>query len=241
MSILASDSSLVARFRIQNHDYLWLIDTGASISALKYKHIAALNIPFHKQKCTVNGIGGTIEAIGYIYVQLVANGESFDHKIYIFNSLPCLADGIIGNDFLSKHGAVLDYNSNTLRLAGNSGKEISLPFFNTKYNDVSIIVPPRSESIHYINTDMTDECIVCTKELCRGVFLANTIVRPVNGVIPIKILNTTEEQIHIKNIKPQLESLHNYALCSFSPMQGNAERVKKLFTLLQLNHLNTEE
>ena len=49
-----------------NHLYTWLIDTGASISAIKYKHIAELNAPIQKGKLVVNGIGGKIEAIGFV-------------------------------------------------------------------------------------------------------------------------------------------------------------------------------
>lgn len=62
-NIYSCNSSLVGKFIVNQQEYLWLIDTGASISAIQQKYVAKLNIPFYKGKCTVNGIGGSIEAI----------------------------------------------------------------------------------------------------------------------------------------------------------------------------------
>lgn len=240
-NIYSCNSSLVGKFIVNQQEYLWLIDTGASISAIQQKYVAKLNIPFYKGKCTVNGIGGSIEAIGYVVLQLVANGETFHHKIYVFDSLPCLANGILGNDFLSKYKTVLDYNSGTLSLTAKSGMKICLSLYDIDNKKISLNIPPRSESIHYIKTSMTDDCVVCTDEIYSGIFLANTIVTPVNGMIPVKILNTTENKVKITELKPQLERLKDYNLCTFNKTRSNADRVKELFSYLHLNHLNKEE
>lgn len=88
---------------------------------------------------------------------------------------------------------------------------------------------------------MTDDCVVYTDEIYSGIFLANTIVTPVNGMIPVKILNTTENEVTITELKPQLERLKDYNLCTFNKTRSNADRVKELFSYLHLNHLNKEE
>lgn len=102
-------------------------------------------------------------------------------------------------------------------------------------------LPARSESIHYVSTNLTEECVVCTKEISEGIFVASTLAAPINGKIPIRILNTTANDIELSQIKLNIQSSKDFDVCVFNTKPKNAERVKSLFSKLNLNHLNKEE
>lgn len=244
--VFASNSNCYVELYVDKSTYLFLIDTGATISAIKYKHVIELNIPIHKESIKISGIGGTVEAIGYVYLTMSncydLGGQTFKQKFYVFNSLPCMAHAILGQDFLMKFNAVLDYGCRSLTL-NNNDANVSLPLkLNNTRGSYNLTLPPRSESIHYIPTDITEECLVCSSELRTGIFIASVLVKPINGVIPILILNTNETEAHIDTIDPTLHKISEYHLCTFEQCGNiNADRVRKLFSLLSLKHLNEEE
>lgn len=235
--ILSCKSNCSISLPINSHAFQWLLDTGASISAIKYKHVLEERIGFCKENISINGIGGKVTTIGYCYLNFNVNGHQLKHKFYVFDFLPIRANGIIGQDFLTKYKAVLDFNHNIITLS-TYYNNINLPI-NTISNNLDI--PPRCESIHYITTDIEDECLVCASDISDGIYLASSLVKPVCGRIPIKILNTTEDYVTLREIKPTIHSLSDYNLCSFSQSESNAFRVRKLLSLLQLSHLNGEE
>lgn len=236
-NILSCNSNCLINLAINDDSCSWLLDTGASISAIKYKHVIEQRISCYKERIPINGIGGKVTTIGYCYINLNVNGHHLRHKFYVFEFLPIRAHGIIGQDFLTRYKAVLNFNHNKVILS--TGKAtISLPIH---MNKSFLDIPPRCESIHYIATDIQDECLVCASVISDGIFLASSLVKPTCGRIPIKILNTTEENFIISEIKPVIHSLSDYNLCSFTKTEKNANRVKRLFSSLQLKHLNEEE
>lgn len=85
----------------------WLLDTGATLSAIELKHLASKNIPFHKERVRINGIGGAVYTEGYL---------ELEHKIYVFDTLPCKTDGILGQDFMNKFKCILNFEQNTLTI-----------------------------------------------------------------------------------------------------------------------------
>lgn len=235
--ILSCNSNCSISLPLNNSAFKWLLDTGASISAIKYKHVLEQQIEYYKENISINGIGGKVITIGYCYLNLNLNDYHLRHKFYVFEYLPIKAHGIIGQEFLTKYNAVLDFSHNIITLSINNNK-FDLPIStSSNYLEIS----PRCESIHYISTDIKGECLVCASELRDGVYLASSLVKPVCGRIPVKILNTTEDYVTLEQIKPTLHSVSDYNICSFSQSESNAKRVKKLFSLLQLKQLNEEE
>lgn len=224
---------------LNNYSYNFLLDTGASISAVKYKHIIAQNIPIHKENLVVSGLGGKINAIGYVCLDLLIGDQIINHQFYVFDSLPCKASGILGHDFFNKYYAILNFNACSLTL-WNQGIEINLPI---NMGNNSLNIPARSESIHFINTNMIEECVVSPSEIQSGIFIASTLVKPTDGQIPIRILNTTEQdlQLKINDFKPIIFLASDFHICSFEKPTKNSDRVKKLLSILQLEHLNKEE
>lgn len=198
------------------------------------------NIRIYNCNVVINGIGGKICATGYLYLQLVIGNVIFTQKCYVFDSLPCKANGIIGCDFLKRYQATINLSNNMLLLKTSSGDEINVPIM-TDMNKDSLYIPARSESVHFVETSFNSDAVVCASQLYDGVFMASSLVTPNNGKIPIRILNTTEKDLVLGNIQPLIFSAKDYDICSFDRCDKDAQRVKQLLSLIQLKHLNLEE
>lgn len=235
---MSCDSDCFTSFLINGKLISFLIDSGASLCAIKYKYVIEQNIPIHNENIIINGLGGKALAIGYVYLQLCVDGLSMNHKFYVFNSLPIKSSGIIGRDFLRRFRSVLNFDKNTLVLR-NHNISVTLPI--TNKCDSLLEITARCESIHYIQTDFQEDCLICSKEIQSGVFLANAIVTPNKGVIPIKIMNTTEKDLVLPKLSIEIHKLSDYNICTFGKSENNADRVKKLFSFMSFSYMNFEE
>lgn len=74
--------------QIGRNIHKWLIDTGASVSAVKYEAVCQLNIPIIEENITINGIGGSLETLGYVYIDLCIKQQIFKHKFFVLKNLP---------------------------------------------------------------------------------------------------------------------------------------------------------
>lgn len=239
--ILASDSNCFVSLNSslgRGKVHYFLVDSGASLSAYNYSDALEYNIPIHKENININGLGGTVQAIGYVYLPLTVGDRNISHKFYLFNSLPIKASGILGREFLNKYKAQLDFYKNILTLFIGQ-IPISLPLV----NECKIVfnIPARSESVHYIRTNMIEDCVVSSKEIKEGVYLASSIATPKNGLIPIRILNVTENNVSLTDLEANIEKLCDFDICSFSKTKNNSNRVKTLLPLMKMTHLNKEE
>lgn len=229
-------------FDIGYTKYRWLVDTGASLSVMKYETFEQLGIPIKSDRLPINGIGGQVHAEGYVYVSLSLNGrELYKHKFYVIKGLPCIADGILGLDFLRKFNCHLNFEMNTISLDDPRGPcgQITVPLNLGKQNYLR--VPPRCEKIFYVETSIDEECVVLPKELCKGVFMAGSISVPKDGKILIKILNTREDEVCLNHFTPEVDSLCDYEISSFNKNNIDGTRVRSMFSMLKLDHLNQEE
>lgn len=233
-----------------NHRLKFLIDTGASISIIRSQLIKS-HIKTYKDSTIIKGIGGKVQANSYAYIPLQSEtGVRFPHKLYLFDTVPCATDGIIGLDFLRKYNANIDLPTNRLTLRLNHIEcTMKIQKRQNEFKDMEnfLVIPKRSESIHYIeiNKNIYKDCVVHTKQLEENVFLAGSIVKPIRGRIPIKILNTGEKSIKILKSKliqlQDLDYLEHYNVCLFNESEKGVERVKKLLTKLKLSHLNLND
>lgn len=235
-------TSKFVNFYISGRKFILLLDTGASISVIKEEVLPKSCQIFHDQ-LEVNGIGGKIESIGFVPLELhTSTADKFQNKFYIFKNLPIVVDGILGIDFLAKYKANIDLGKNLLKLQAED-KHCTLPIHNKLENSNSLVIPPRSETIHYIylDKDVKDDCFVSAREIEKDVFLAGAIARPTNNRIPIKILNTGEEEVRLDNFEIKVEPLNNYNIFKFSTCESNAKRAETLLSLVNLQNLNKEE
>lgn len=226
---------------INEYQHDLLIDTGASVSAIKQECLEYLKIPFHNERVKVKGIGGDVFSKGYVYLNLNYNGHIFKHKFLVMKQLPCKTNGILGQDFLRTYKAILDFELCKLYLTSTEGKEISLhlDFLKTNFNSY-ITLPARCESVHFIDTYLENDCVIAAQQLCEGVFVANTLSRPNNGKVAVRILNTRETDVNLNYLQLTTCSLDDYFICQFEKPKINSDRVKLLFSLLNLKHLNDE-
>ena len=67
----------------------------------------------------------------------------------------------------------------------------------------------RSEIIHPINIDINVDSIIINKEIQLGIFVSNTIIQG-NRFCHVKILNTTDKDVILENVKFEIEPLKNY-------------------------------
>lgn len=145
-------------------------------------------------------------------------------------NLSCRTDGILGQDFLSKFNCILDFERNILTIQQGLPIEIPLQMGQMGYNNYRTI-PPRCEFTYFMQTNLKRECVVLPKQLSDGVFLASILINPIRGKIPLKILNTREEEVKLSYFVSDIIDFSEYSLCSFEKSNVNAERVKKLLNI----------
>lgn len=216
-----------------------LVDTGASLCALKRERLPK-NIQVTKDNLKIRGIAGTIFSDGHSYLEVDINGIVFEEKFHVFQNLSCTADGIIGQNFLQRYKGLIDFEQNRLTLT-NFADSTHVPLFPVDKCSKEIVVPARCETFQYISTNLTTDCVIQAQQLCEGVFLAGAIAKPINKLLPIKILNTRDEPVKLHNCTPVVHSLQNYECFAFEKDDISANRVKELFKLINLKGLQTDE
>lgn len=219
-----------------------LVDSGASLCVMKYEWL--LDHPeyikyLHYDKITIKGVSGKLISEGYIYLDLLCQGTSFREKFYVFKNLSCLADGILGENFFKHYKAIINYDSNTLRLS-NEGSVVYLQI-GTSRDKYTHSIPARCESIKYIPCSLRDDTVVLAQEIREGVFIAGMISKPHNNQIPLRILNTRNEDIEIDFSNLTIHSVNNFEVVQLKNDNKSVERIKSLFELLDLSYLNREE
>lgn len=206
-------------FSVFGDTHSWLLDTGATLSAVKLEHLVSKNIPFHIERVPINGIGGTVYTEGFVYLTLVYNNLTLKHKFYIFKTLPCKTDGILGQDFMNTYKYIINFEQNTLTINEQGNYfDVPLQMGQLGYNNY-VVLPPRCEYIHYIDTSIKQDCFVAPKQLSEGIFLGAIIVEPKNNQIPIRILNTRDEEVRLSFFIPELHPLCNFDIYSFIKKQ----------------------
>lgn len=230
-------------FNINNTKSSWLLDTGASLSAISKKVLPEEGYTLYKDNIVINGMGGKTYSEGYVYLTLnTQNGNCYSNKFYLFDSLPCKSDGILGLDFLSHFQSQIDLENNTITLR-NECEDI-IPLYTSPSICLNYLtIPARAESIHYIqlNSQVNYDCVILPQQIQEGLFLAALLVKPVNNVIPIKILNTNDEPVTIPIFQPDLHALDEYQICHFNKYKSNSERTSTLLSLIKLDHLHPTE
>lgn len=108
-----------AKIRVSDQVLDLTIDTGAQISTLRPCKLFGNTEVNCNERIPIMGIAKdlTLFTLGQIETEIYFNDISFKHEFHIVQdkfNIP--NDGIIGNDFLTKYGAVIDYERNRLIL-----------------------------------------------------------------------------------------------------------------------------
>lgn len=215
----------------------FLIDTGASVCAIK-KSSVPKNININAEnKIKVKGVSGSTIAIGTICLNFCLCKEFFQ-EFLVLKSFSREFDGILGGNFFNRYNAIINYEKSTLILTKNGEKINVLLFANGSQRH---IIPPRCEKIIYCKVNDQSDYVVTNEELCDGVYTASTIVRSHEKKIPVKVLNLRNESVCIKNFVPKLSKLEDYNIIEFEENAVSPKRVAQLIKELSLEHLNSEE
>jgi RNase H-like domain found in reverse transcriptase/Reverse transcriptase (RNA-dependent DNA polymerase)/Integrase zinc binding domain/Integrase core domain/Retroviral aspartyl protease len=211
----------------------FLVDTGASVSlvtleATKYQG------KIEKIKSNLHGIGGKQKIKGKISLNIFGQPLQF----YVIGKLPVSMHGILGANFFSSFNAKIDYGQLTLTIHKN-GTDLSLPMqANVKKR---ILLPARCEVFRKCKIQQRGDCITIPEEVSEGVFIAGTIVRPKDGEIFVKFMNTLDHEVEICNFTPKIVLANDYKAKRWLENCNNVDRVTELFKELDLHHLDESE
>lgn len=234
----------------QNESFKFLIDTGASVSLLKYQE-KLNNLDFdldQGDKITLTGLSANapVETAGSCILNLHFHSQKVSAKFHLVtenHNLP--HDGILGNDFLSTNGAIINLNKSQLFLA-SLGRPIEI-VCKKEINSKSFILEPRSETV--IEVDILNKNIsqgICPEiKIAEGVYLAKSLVKVNNNKALTTILNTADKKLRINKIQLELEPFLENASQIFTYKENNSisiqNRLNLLHNNLRLSHLNSEE
>jgi hypothetical protein len=203
------------RLRISFNEFLgkfkiFLVDTGCTNSIVKRNCIVNAN-EIREFSSRLRGVGGFLEINGLITINWMGKSTDF----YVAEDLPIGVDGFLGAEFLKTYNAKIDYEHNTIRFkTGRMCKTTNTENFalftsrvdeenqpelifpvSAKDNSYSFVAPARCEIFKKILTNLNTDCVIRKQEVANGVYVAETIVRPRNGEIFVKILNTRNEEV----------------------------------------------
>ena len=224
----------------QNRNTTFLIDTGASICTLKSK--AVNNNKLNRNDITtIAGIAGQLETLGTGINTLHMGDHLIDFKFHVVaDNFPVPVDGIIGADFLKQHEAKIDLETSRLQVKIEN-KYVNIPITGQENQEI-LLIPKRCESTYWITSKHNTDRVFERTELCEGVFMSGSISRAKNGKIPIKILNTRENDVSIKWTEPKSTKADDYYVLRFEKATRKPnERIEELLKELKYDTMNPEE
>lgn len=239
--ILTANNLNYIQVQYNNRFFRFLIDTGASISALFLRYVeSSKELINYADNITIKGIGGTTMSQGSVEIALQMNDKYFPHKFLLLDvAVDGEMHGILGSDFFEKYNAVINYEFFTFTLKFED-MTIEVPL-ESKLEDY-IEIPARCEVIKYISVQTKEDCVVFAEEISKGVFVGSSIARSTENVIPVKFLNTRDNSVKIKNFHPKLAMLNNYQIALFTDENKiSVNRVEELLKIIELKEYNREE
>lgn len=156
-------------------------------------------------------MSGTIDNRGCIAIPLKIGDGIVHQRMCVIEEIECGVDGILGGDFFKAMCAMIDYSSQSLKIPG-SNIEVPMESVNLRLVEIS----ERCEMIIEVMVDDNSDLVIMPKEVCAGVFSAAMIVRPVNGRIPVRLLNVNENKVTLKNIQPDIKRLSQFDCINFN-------------------------
>lgn len=88
-----------------------------------------------------------------------------------------------------------------------------------------ITLSPRSEHVIEISVQSIGDHVCPSRQIAKGVYVANTIGRLTQGKAYVGMINTNSHEVTLKDYRPQLEPLERY---SFRPHRRGEEREARL-------------
>lgn len=165
LTSIGSDLVMEVEFSVCNKRVTLLVDTGAHACIIAAKHIKSNVLYYPKIKYCLVGINGPnspIKTLGATYGNIVVCGVGLNHQFQIAGEdIHLEYDGIVGNDFLLKFGAIIDTYDKKISFILPSNHEVyenktRMEFENENRNLISI--HKSAEEMKYT------ECKVCVDD-----------------------------------------------------------------------------
>lgn len=156
------------------------------------------------------------------------------------DDFPIPSDGIIGADFLKTYQAKIDLENFYIQFKIQES-HVSISILENTYSKFETI-SARCEATYWLPTSHTTERIFYPQEICEGVYMAGIMVKPTDGKIPIKILNTRETDVKINWVEPKSTAVEDYYVLNYKPStKKRAKRIDNLLNQINIEKLNKEE
>lgn len=240
------ENLLHCKFHANGQPLVLLIDTGAAISVIKKDKIGDNPIN-HKNKVSIIGVSNnnsTIQTHGTSDISL----DRFPKHQFHIADINIAADGILGNDFMSKFNVSIYVQSKTMRVRDTSYKLFFLGEDLKQITDKQL-VPKRSETVISCFTNEIDNGTAITdkQSISEHLTIPNALVSVVNNHFLVTCVNSSDTDIYIRtpnvhNAKPYIESPDSFEINSFhinNPTNQNV--LEKVNKLIRRDHLNQEE
>ena len=75
------------------------------------------------------------------------------------------------------------------------------------------MLPPRSKHLVRVETKINTEFVCKKQELCDGVYIGNSICKPVNGKVCLTLINANEKLIPVSDEGLLVPCVQNASYC----------------------------
>lgn len=216
----------------------FLLDTGASVSTIFLDHIMSNEQINSDETIKIAGIVGTTSSVGTVNLFFKIANEHLTHRFHVLRNGNQDMHGILGSDFLTKHGAIVNFEEFIISFWIDN-RNISVPL-ESEAQQITFI-PSRTEIIRYCEVSATGDHVILPEEVSEGVFVAGIIAKAENNKIPVRLLNTKTEEVQLRNFRPTIQKLSGYDLFEFGENQMSVERIDRLLDEINLGYLSKEE
>lgn len=240
------ENLLHCQFHVEGKPVTLLIDTGAAISVLNKEHIGSAPLD---QSCVVSivGISGnqsSIQSFGKAQISL----DHFPKFNFHIANLNIKADGILGNDFMSKFNANIYVQSKTMRIRDRTYKLFHIEEKPTEPVDNKQFIGRRSETVITCCTNdiQNGPALIEKQTICDDVTIPNALVTVKDNKFLITCVNSGNNdklvlipRVHASELVA-IESSNNIPINSTNTHTFNDKR-NKVDKLIRRDHLNEEE
>lgn len=209
------------------------VDTGAQISTLRPCKLFGDTKVDCDVRIPIIGIAKnlTLFTLGQIETQIIFDEIPFDHKFQIVKGKFNIAnDGIIGNDFLMKYGATIDYENNKLILRA--------PQKNMYEISQSVIIPKNGSQMRDRHSNTSRR-----KKKDKNYFKYNDVtVKPDTQIVSLKTISLENADIFSLNDKDTSETFNiKMASSNSDEITDSQDRRDYLMARLDLSHCTEGE
>lgn len=194
------------------------IDTGANICCITHNLVPHNNHITHENINITGPNNEPLKLIGSTIISIIIQHNHFQIKVYIIENLSCPL--IIGNDFLSKHSAKINFVNKTITLDNTITVQIHNDSKNLNINKIQYMtqnlfyMTPYYPIAHCISQDLKmSKGIAADIKLTYGdaTHILKALNPQIGDAIPIQFKNTTIYYLITKTYyyhKPTLHNIH---------------------------------